>query len=92
MPSKAIADLAITTPPPTPPTNLLPLHVRIPYLLRSTCNNSEIQVSGREAERSTISDFLASFIDAPPQVTTKLIRACLSLVLQERGKLPLLTQ
>jgi len=62
-PSKEIADLAISTPPPTPPANLLPLHVRVRALLRSTCNNSEIQVSGRETERSTISGFLASFID-----------------------------
>jgi cell division control protein 6 len=62
-PSKEIADLAISTPPPTPPANLLPLHVRIRALLRSTCNNSEIQVSGREAERTTIFDFLTPFID-----------------------------
>ena len=51
------------TPPPTPPAILLPLHVRIRALLRSTCNNAQINISGRETERASILDFIAPFIE-----------------------------
>lgn len=51
------------TPPSTPPTILLPLHVRIRALLRSTCNNAQIDISGRETERASILEFIAPFIE-----------------------------
>lgn len=62
-PSVDIVNLALSTPPPTPPTSLLPLHVRIRALLRSTCNNTQTPVAGREHERASIVEFLAPFID-----------------------------
>ncbi|KAJ2922488.1 hypothetical protein H1R20_g14606, partial [Candolleomyces eurysporus] len=60
-PTKEIASLAIT-PPPTPPTLLLPLHARVKSLLRATCNDADATVAGREAEREIISKFLQSFV------------------------------
>ncbi|PPQ90534.1 hypothetical protein CVT25_015848 [Psilocybe cyanescens] len=62
-PSAEILHLAISTPPPTPPANLLPLHVRARALLRSTCNNTQTDIAGREIERASIVDFLAPFIE-----------------------------
>lgn len=59
-PSTEILQLAISTPPPTPPTALLPLHARARGLLRSTCNNTQAQIAGRETEHAAIFDFLTS--------------------------------
>lgn len=55
--------MAISTPPPTPPTILLPPHARIRALLRSTCNNTQTEIAGREAERASILEFLTPFIE-----------------------------
>ncbi|KAF5386236.1 hypothetical protein D9615_002675 [Tricholomella constricta] len=60
--STDVSHLAISTPPPTPPTSLLPLHARARAFLRSTCNNANAQIAGRDAERATIQAFLASFL------------------------------
>ncbi|KAF8971131.1 P-loop containing nucleoside triphosphate hydrolase protein [Flammula alnicola] len=62
-PSTEILHLSIATPPPTPPTSLLPLHSRIRALLRSTCNNTQTDIAGRETERASILEFLAPFIE-----------------------------
>jgi cell division control protein 6 len=62
-PTSEILHLAIATPPPTPPTALLSLHARVRALLRSTCNNDDTDVAGRDAERAVIQQFLTSFLD-----------------------------
>ncbi|PPQ99761.1 hypothetical protein CVT24_009664 [Panaeolus cyanescens] len=62
-PTKEISELRIATPPPTPPTALLPLHTRVRALLRATCNNSQALISGRDAERDAILDFVTRFVD-----------------------------
>ncbi|KAF8160617.1 P-loop containing nucleoside triphosphate hydrolase protein [Crassisporium funariophilum] len=62
-PVSEIARLTISTPPPTPPTSLLPIHARARAMLRSTCNNTNSHIAGRDAERASIHEFLASFID-----------------------------
>ncbi|KAG6865205.1 hypothetical protein C0991_004514 [Blastosporella zonata] len=61
-PTTEISELTIATPPPSPPTALLPLHARARALLRSTCNNSNAQIAGRDSERATIHNFIASFL------------------------------
>ena len=65
-PTEEKFQLAIATPPPTPPTALLPLHARARALLRSTCNNTQAQIAGRDTERAAIVDFLTSFIQGTP--------------------------
>ncbi|TFK44215.1 P-loop containing nucleoside triphosphate hydrolase protein [Crucibulum laeve] len=62
-PTMEISNLVISTPPPTPPNVLLPIHARARALLRSTCNSPQIQIAGRDAERAIIRDFLVSFIN-----------------------------
>ena len=62
-PTGEISHLVITTPPPTPPTSLLSLHARARALLRSTCNNTNGEVAGRDVERATIHGFLMSFLN-----------------------------
>ncbi|KAF9522655.1 hypothetical protein CPB83DRAFT_871919 [Crepidotus variabilis] len=62
-PTAAVAALSISTPPPTPPNALVPLHSRIRALLRSTCNNAQAQMAGRDVEHATIMNFLGPFID-----------------------------
>ncbi|KAH9484956.1 Cell division control protein 6-like protein [Psilocybe cubensis] len=65
-PSVEILNLAISTPPPTPPTNLLPVHARARALLRATYNNAQHEIAGRVTERKAIVDFLAPFIENRP--------------------------
>jgi hypothetical protein len=57
-----ISKLVISTPPPIPPTSLLPLHTRARALLQSTCNSSNTEITGRAAERASI-PFLTNFSD-----------------------------
>lgn len=52
-----------STPPPSPPASLLPIHARVRALLRSTCNNASSSIAGREVERTSLLQFLTSFID-----------------------------
>ncbi|KAF9482254.1 P-loop containing nucleoside triphosphate hydrolase protein [Pholiota conissans] len=70
-PSADIIQVAISTPPPTPPTILLPIETRIRALLRSTCNNTQTEMAGREAERTSILEFLSSFIEGNSMVEDK---------------------
>ncbi|GLB45080.1 putative AAA domain containing protein [Lyophyllum shimeji] len=60
-PAAEVSHLAISTPPPTPPASLLPLHARARALLRSTCD-ANTQIAGRQSERATIEAFLTSFL------------------------------
>ncbi|KAJ6594225.1 P-loop containing nucleoside triphosphate hydrolase protein [Mycena capillaripes] len=62
-PTAEIAQLTLTTPPPTPPNSLLPIHARARALLRATCNSSATDMAGRDSERAAISSFFASLID-----------------------------
>ncbi|KAG6918057.1 hypothetical protein DXG01_016713 [Tephrocybe rancida] len=64
-PTNEISQLTIATPPPTPPTALLPLHARARALLRSTCNNANALIAGRDSERATIHNFFTSFLSDP---------------------------
>ncbi|RDB16817.1 Cell division control protein 6 [Hypsizygus marmoreus] len=61
-PTGEISHLAISTPPPTPPFSLLSIHARARALLRSTCNNTNTAIAGRDAERATINEFITSFL------------------------------
>ncbi|OSD04025.1 P-loop containing nucleoside triphosphate hydrolase protein [Trametes coccinea BRFM310] len=60
-PASSFAQLSLTTPPPTPPTSLLPIHVRARALLRPTCNDTP-QFAGRSFERQRIESFLIGFL------------------------------
>ncbi|KAI0769323.1 P-loop containing nucleoside triphosphate hydrolase protein [Trametes elegans] len=60
-PSASLAQLSLATPPPTPPSSLLPIHVRVRALLRPTCNDVP-QFAGRTAERQKLESFLISFL------------------------------
>jgi cell division control protein 6 len=64
-PSREVAEsqVIIATPPPTPPTILLPLHGQVKSLLRATSNKGEMSVAGRENERAAIQHFLDIFFD-----------------------------
>lgn len=53
---------SFATPPPTPVSSL-PLHIRARTLLRSTCNNADNDIAGRDAERAILRDFITSFTD-----------------------------
>ncbi|KAG6828803.1 hypothetical protein H0H92_006684 [Tricholoma furcatifolium] len=61
-PVHEVSRLSIATPPPTPPTVLLPVHARARALLRSTCNSTAAQIAGRDSERATILNFITSFL------------------------------
>ena len=63
MPTSSLMDLTLLTPPPSPPTSLLPIQARIHALLRSTCNNTSSSIAGRDVERTSLLQFLTSFID-----------------------------
>ncbi|KAH9855198.1 P-loop containing nucleoside triphosphate hydrolase protein [Lenzites betulinus] len=60
-PVASLAHLSLATPPPTPPTSLLPIHIRARALLRPTCNDTP-QFAGRSSERHKIESFLISFL------------------------------
>ncbi|KAJ3018225.1 hypothetical protein NUW54_g392 [Trametes sanguinea] len=60
-PASSFAQLSLTTPPPTPPTSLLPIHVRARALLRPTCNDTP-QFAGRSSERQRIESFVIGFL------------------------------
>ncbi|KAI8993789.1 P-loop containing nucleoside triphosphate hydrolase protein [Trametes punicea] len=62
-PANSFAHLSLVTPPATPPTSLLPIHIRARALLRPTCNDTP-QFAGRVAERQMIESFIISFIAA----------------------------
>ncbi|CCM00411.1 uncharacterized protein FIBRA_02441 [Fibroporia radiculosa] len=59
-PATAFNHLSLFTPPPTPPSVLLPLHVRVRALLRPTCNGGS-GMAGREAELDIVRNFLHDF-------------------------------
>ncbi|KAJ6587204.1 P-loop containing nucleoside triphosphate hydrolase protein [Mycena vulgaris] len=67
-PTAELAQLTLATPPPTPPTSLLPIHARARALLRATCNSSATEMAGRDSERAAISAFFASLIDQVDEV------------------------
>ncbi|KAF9244856.1 P-loop containing nucleoside triphosphate hydrolase protein [Melanogaster broomeanus] len=58
-PATSMSALALSTPPPTPPVTLLPIHARARALLRSTCNGTS-PIAGRTVERDMIAKFIAS--------------------------------
>ncbi|OJT11608.1 Cell division control protein 6 -like protein [Trametes pubescens] len=60
-PATSLSFLSLATPPTTPPTSLLPIHVRARALLRPTCNDTP-QFAGRSSERQKIESFLISFL------------------------------
>ncbi|KAJ8518123.1 hypothetical protein ONZ45_g4744 [Pleurotus djamor] len=48
----------LATPPPTPPTSLLPIYARARALLRATSNNTATNIAGRDSERDIIQMFI----------------------------------
>ena len=62
-PTSDLMELTLSTPPPSPPTSLLPIQARVRALLRSTCNNTFSSIAGRDVERASLLGFLTSFID-----------------------------
>lgn len=63
-PTKAIDELTLASPPPTPQTSI-PLSLRVRGLLRATSNsNHNLSFDGREEERVLIESFLTNFDDA----------------------------
>ncbi|KAI0371145.1 P-loop containing nucleoside triphosphate hydrolase protein [Pilatotrama ljubarskyi] len=60
-PATSLSHLSLATPPPTPPSCLLPIHVRARALLRPTCNDTP-QFAGRASERQKIESFLINFL------------------------------
>jgi len=61
-PSTTLFHLTLATPPPTPPSVLVPIYARARALLRSTSNGSS-PLSGRATERALISEFITSFVE-----------------------------
>lgn len=73
-PSTTLSYLALATPPPTPPSLLVPIYARARAFLRST-SNGLLPLSGRATERALISEFITSFVNeaknpAPVQFTS----------------------
>ena len=62
-PTSSLMELTLSTPPPSPPTSLLPIQARVRALLRSTCNNTSSSIAGRDEERTSLLKFLTPFID-----------------------------
>ena len=62
-PTSSLMELTLSTPPPSPPTSLLPIQARVRALLRSTCNNNSSSIAGRDEERTSLLKFLTSFIN-----------------------------
>ncbi|KAH9831231.1 P-loop containing nucleoside triphosphate hydrolase protein [Rhodofomes roseus] len=67
-PSTSFNHLSLSTPPPSPPSALLPLHVRVRALLRAT-SNGVAGMTGRTAERALIQHFLTAFFTAVEEHT-----------------------
>ncbi|CAK5281399.1 unnamed protein product [Mycena citricolor] len=67
-PTAEIAQLTLVTPPPTPPTILLPIYARARALLRSTCNSPATDMTGREAEHALLSAFFSTLVQDAPDV------------------------
>lgn len=61
-PSTTLSHLTLATPPPTPPSVLVPIYARARALLRPT-SNGMLPLSGRATERALISEFITSFVD-----------------------------
>lgn len=59
-PVTTLSHLSLVTPPPSPPSALIPLHVRVRALLRLTCS-SVVDIAGRHDEREVIRKFIADF-------------------------------
>lgn len=66
-PASAISGLSLTTPPPSPPSILLPISARARALLRVT-SNSASSITGREKERNVIQDFVRSLIGSNSEI------------------------
>ena len=62
-PTSNLMELSLSTPPPSPPASLLPIQARVRALLRSTCNNTSSSIAGRDVERTSLLQFLTSFVD-----------------------------
>ncbi|KAF7315700.1 AAA domain-containing protein [Mycena indigotica] len=62
-PTVEIAELSLATPPPTPPSSLLPIHVQARALLRATCNSPATDMAAREEERAVVTQFFTSLVD-----------------------------
>ncbi|KAI0829681.1 P-loop containing nucleoside triphosphate hydrolase protein [Trametes gibbosa] len=60
-PATCLAQLSLATPPSTPPTSLLPIHIRARALLRPICNDTP-SFAGRSPERQRVESFLISFL------------------------------
>ncbi|RPD78226.1 P-loop containing nucleoside triphosphate hydrolase protein [Lentinus tigrinus ALCF2SS1-7] len=60
-PATSLSQLSLATPPPSPPSALLPLQVRAKALLRPTCNGGP-SLAGREQEKAAIEAFILGFI------------------------------
>lgn len=63
----ALSHLSFATPPPTPPSALRPISSRVRALLRPTCNGTT-RMAGRGNERTTITEFITSFLEEAPSV------------------------
>ncbi|KAF7321924.1 AAA domain-containing protein [Mycena kentingensis (nom. inval.)] len=67
-PTDEIAQLSLATPPPSPPTSILPIHVQARALLRTTCNSPATDMAAREEERALVTAFFASLLDDASEV------------------------
>ena len=62
-PTSNLMMLTLSTLPPSPPTSLLSIQARVRALLHSTCNNTSSSIAGRNVERTSLLQFMTSFID-----------------------------
>lgn len=69
-PSTTLSQLALATPPPTPPSLLVPIYARARALLRPTSNGA-LLLSGRATERALISEFITPFVEAKNPASTQ---------------------
>lgn len=66
-PASALSGLSLTTPPPSPPSVLLPISARARALLRVT-THGVAALTGREKERDVIQVFIRSLISSSPAI------------------------